>query len=137
MSAELKRFSESEVYLSQEQAWRALKFFWPEIGIAPGTLTLGDRSFAQALLVEAIDSSYEEGFVEIIFRAFFMKVPQSFNAIKDMVKEFAKKALKHWFKHATGADLRDPKIYENVRATLSRNFRSVWKIREQTGELTY
>src|SRR5437867_1566513 len=119
MSADLRRFSESEVFLSQEQAWRALKFFWPDISIAPGALTVGDRSFAQALLVEAIDSSYQEGFVEIIYRVFFMKVPQSFSAIKDMVKEFAKKALKHWFKHATGADLQDPKIYDNIRKTLA------------------
>jgi hypothetical protein len=39
--------------------------------------------------------------------------------------------------HATGADLAEPRIYETVRLTLARNFRSVWKTREITGELMY
>jgi hypothetical protein len=54
-----------------------------------------------------------------------------------MVKGFAKAALKHWLKHATRADLANPQIYESVRLTLARNFRSTWKIRQVTGELIY
>jgi hypothetical protein len=66
-----------------------------------------------------------------------MKIPASWSNVEDMVKGFAKAALKHWFKHATRADLANPQIYESVRLTLARNFRSIWKIREVTGELIY
>lgn len=65
------------------------------------------------------------------------EIATSFGDIKSMVKQFLKQAVKHWFKHATGKDLDDPKIYESVRATVARNFRSVWEIRMATGELTY
>jgi len=72
-----------------------------------------------------------------LFKSFYMKVPASWSDVEDMVKSFAKAALKYWFKHATRADLANPQIYESVRLTLARNFRSAWKIRELTGELTY
>jgi hypothetical protein len=137
MSAELRRFAPDELYLNQEQAWRVIRFFWPETDIAPGSLSDNDRQFAQGLLIEAIDSSYQMGFVEIIFRTFAYKVAPSFDQLKDMVKSFVKKAAKHWFRHATGKDLQDPQIYESIRKTIARNFRTVWVLRMQTGELTY
>lgn len=137
MSVKLKSFAESEIKINQDQAYRIFRFFWSDLGISPNELTREDISFAQSLLVEAIDSSYHMGYVEHLFKAFYMKVPVSFGSIKDMVKSFAKAAAKHWFKHATQKDLMNPQIYENVRLTISRNFRSVWKIREQTGELIY
>ena len=71
------------------------------------------------------------------FKSFYMKIPASWSNVEDMVKGFAKAALKHWFKHATRADLANPQIYESVRLTLARNFRSTWKIRQVTGELIY
>jgi hypothetical protein len=137
MAIRLKNFEKSEIKLSQEEAWNVIRFFWPAASASPGDLTDADRSFAQGLLVEAIDGSYNMGFVELLFKSFYMKVPNSFDQIGSMVKSFAKAALKHWFKHATQADLADPKIYESVRATLARNFSTVWRIREQTGELIY
>ena len=137
MSVELKRFKSDEIYLDQEQAWRVLRFFWPNTDITPGSLSESDRGFAQGLLVEAIDGSYQMGFIEIIFRTFAYKVATSLSDIKDMIKEFLKQATKHWFEHATSQDLKDPKIYESVRVTLARNFRTVWNIRMATGELTY
>jgi hypothetical protein len=137
MSVALLRFSSSELLLTQEQAWKILRFFWPDMNTPPNSLTVNDRSFAQALLIEAIDGSYNMGFVKLIFDYFFMKPPTSFGNIKDMVKIFVKAAMNHWFKHATGANLKDPKIYESVRLTLARNFRTTWKIREESGELIY
>ena len=137
MSLQLKRFPPDEIRLTKEQAWRILRFFWPDTSILPADLTDEDRSFAQGLLVEAIDGSYHMGYVERLFKSFYMKAPASWSDVDDMVKGFAKAALKHWFKHATQSDLANPQIYENVRLTLARNFRSTWKIRELTGELTY
>jgi hypothetical protein len=137
MAIELQHFEEKDILLTQEQAFRVIRFFWPDASVVPSALSSTDRAFAQALLIEAIDASYKMGFVEHIFNAFYGKVPRSFKDIKDLVKDFAKAAMKHWFKHATGADLRDPQIYEMVRVDIARNFRSTWKIREQSGELTY
>jgi hypothetical protein len=134
---ELKHFSGSEVKLDQHDAFAILRFFWLEPGMEPSQLTVEDRAFAQALLVEAIDKSYDMSFVELLFKNFYGKVPSSFEAVRDLVKSFAKEAAKRWFQHATGKDLENPQIYESVRATLARNFRSVWQIRLQTGELTY
>lgn len=133
----LQHFGESEIKLSQQDAFSILRFFWLEPGLLPQQLTIQDRGFAQALLVEAIDRSYEMGFVEILFRNFYGKIPTSFSAIRDLVKSFARAAAKHWFKHATGKDLEDPKIYESIRCKIAVNFRSVWKIRLETDELTY
>ena len=130
----LLRFGATEIKLSQQDAFRILRFFLLEPGVPPGQLTPEDRAFAQALLVEAIDSSYEMGFVEIVFRTFYMKVPTDFQAIKEMVEDFCKEAAKHWFKHATGKDLQDPKIYNTVRNKIATNFKSVWSTRVQTGE---
>ena len=59
--------------------------------------------------------------------------------MKDIVTDFTKKAAKHWFDHATGKDLEDPKIYNNVRAVIRANFgsHSVWGIRMNGGGLDY
>jgi len=133
----LRHFTESEVKLSQQDAFRVLRFFWLEPGVPPSQLTIADQGFAQALLVEGIDRSYDMGYVELIFRSFYGKIPTSFASIADMVKSFAKVAAKHWFEHATGKDLESPKIYDNVRNQLAINFKSVWQIRVQTGELIY
>jgi hypothetical protein len=137
-SIQLQKFSESEILLSQHEAWSVLRFFWPGSSVNPGNLNNQDRAFAQALLVEAIDRSYEMGYVEILFRNFFgVGVAPSYNAIRKAVKSFAKQAVKHWFKHAKKEDLEDPEIYESIRASLARNFRSVWLTREQGGGLLY
>ena len=100
-------------------------------------MTDDDLGFAQALLLEAVDKSYAMSFVQDVYDVFYGKVPTGFDAIKDMLKDFVKKAARTWWDHATGKDLDDPKIYTAVKAALTSNFRSVWVIRLQTGELTY
>ncbi|RPI23443.1 MAG: hypothetical protein EHM61_19750 [Acidobacteria bacterium] len=135
--AELKQFSESEIILNQEEAWKVLRFFWADLNVNPSALGPREIAFAQGLLLEAIDASYNEGYIEILFRVFYGKVPaRSFGELKKLVTSFAKKALKHWFKHATGKHLESPKIYENVRVTIARNFRTPKKELEM-GILTY
>ena len=137
MATELKRFKPDELILSQEEAARVLKFFFPDKPINPGSLTDDDRSFAQGLLVEAVDASAKMGYVEVLFDKTFMKVPTDFSYIKSLAKALCKRALTNWFRSATGKDLADPQIYVSVRNTLALNFRSAWSIRMQTGELTY
>jgi hypothetical protein len=105
--------------------------------LTPKELTGEDISFAQSLLVEAIDASYDSSFVEHLFSAFQMKISPNFEAIKDIVKDFTKTAAPHWFRYAAPKNLENPLIYENVRLTFAQNFRNVWKVREQIGEIIY
>jgi hypothetical protein len=137
MPIELKHFAKGELLLTQEQAGRILRFFFPNQTLPPGDLTDDDIGFAQALLIEAVDRSTEEGYVEILFNNAFMKVPTDLSFVKDIAKEVGKKAVKNWFRHATGKDLANPQIYANVRVTLSNNFSTPWQERLQDGTLTY
>jgi hypothetical protein len=136
-TATLRHFTSDELLFDQEQTFTILRYFGLEPGIQAASLNDEDRSFAQALLVEAVDASYVMGYVNIIFDTFYMKPAVSFDKVKEMTKEFLKKVAEHWFEHATKDNLRDPKIYENVRVRLQSVARSAWKIREQTGALTY
>ena len=133
----LRHFRPNEIKITKEQAARVLKFFFPDQAVNPGSITNDDASFAQALLVEGVDASTEMGYVHVLFDKAYMKPPTDFSFIKDIASSLCKQAVKSWFRHATGKDLNAPQIYEAVRRTIGRNFKSVWVIRLQTGELTY
>ncbi len=132
----LQHFAPGEIVISNDQAQTVLNFFWPQKADTV-SLTDADVGFAQALLLEAIDDSYSMGYVQILYDQFFMRPLPSMEKVREAAKEFAKKAIKHWFKHATQKDLENPKIYESVRARMAAQYRSMWEIRLQTGELTY
>jgi hypothetical protein len=136
MSVNLQHFSGNDLRLSTEEARKVLKFFFPNDNIDYINITDEDRSFAQALLVEAIDASEKMGYVQIIFEE-FETPPNDFGFIKELAKKFMKQALVNWFRNASGKSFSDPKIYLTVRQRLSINFRSTWKIRLETDELTY
>ena len=123
-SVMLKQFSHSELILSEEETKEVLKFifkgFVGEGQIDKLRITDTVRGFAQGLLIEAIDASYALGFVEAIFSASANPTAGA----KKVLKSFGKKALKHWFKHATAENLMEVKIYEIVRNVLARNFKT-------------
>ena len=133
----LKHFSPGEIVITREQASRILKYFFPDCPLPAGQLTDEDVSYAQALLIEAVDASTDMGYVQILFDKAFMKVPTAFSIIKDIAKAVAQRGAKNWFRHATGKDLSDPQIYETVHSTISWKQGSTWRIRMATGELTY
>jgi len=133
----LRHFQTNELLFDKERSFRILQFFGIEPGIPPTSFTDQDRSFAQALLVAAIDSSYQMRFVQAIFDVFYMKPVASFDDVGDMCKEFLKRAAENWFEHATKQDLRDPEIFDSVRTVMGSRARSVWRVRVQTGEMTY
>jgi hypothetical protein len=137
MPADLRKFSENEIYISKHQAWTVLTFFWPASLFIEGDLTDQDINFAQGILLEAIDASYKMGYVHILFDTFYGKVPGSFTEIGKLTKSFAMKAVKHWFKHIGQKRLEDAEIYVAVRNVIAANFRSVIEVRRQTGELIY
>ena len=133
----LRHFTKNELLLSPQDASRVLRFFFPAQPMPSTQLTDEDVGFAQALLLQAIDSSTQMGYVQILFDKFYAKPPSDFSFLKDLAVAFCKRAARNWFRHATGADLANPQIYDSVRATIARNFSSVWSIRCQSGELTY
>lgn len=137
MPISLKKFSESEIYISKHDAWTILTFFWPAAQLTQGELTEQDINFSQGLLVEAIDASYKMGYVHLLYDSFYGKVPGSFTEIGKICKSFVKKAAKHWFKHLGRKKLSEAEIYVAVRNQLAANFRSVLEVRRQTGELIY
>jgi hypothetical protein len=130
----LRQFSKGEIYISKHEAWSILQFFWPQNGLAEASLNDQDINFAQGLLLEAIDASYAMGYLELVYNTFYLKIPGSFGDIRSMIKSFAKKAAKHWFKNLGRKTLESAEIYTSVRNAIARNFRSVLLARKETGE---
>ena len=137
MSARLRRFTPGEVILTGPDAHRFLRFFTIDPGLKPEELTMADRAFVQALLVEAIDSSYDMGYVAALFNAVAMKPFASLTSVGIALAQFAVRAAAHWFAHATSTDLQNPQIYESVRLVVAQNWATVWRIRLATDRLTY
>jgi hypothetical protein len=135
-SGQLRRFSPQELQLDVDETRNTLKFFWPEKAGEIDQLQINDadREFAQGLLVEAIDASYPMGIMEQVYRRFFLRVPTSFKSIAKSAVKIALYAIRQrWLRRTQSLTSDQVKIYENVRVTLARNFRSVFEIRLQTG----
>jgi hypothetical protein len=136
----LKYFPPADLILSAAEAGRVIEWFWPDVKASQlGGITDRDRSFAQALLVEALDASADMKIVEDIYKETYMKVFKDFDDVWEVVKTLAKRAYEdEWFTRAKGRITRDNvenlTIYDSVKKTLARNFRSEIKIRVATGE---
>jgi hypothetical protein len=120
---EIPKITEEEIFLDKDEAKAVLHFFWPDhIGRINGTPdSLGLRIFAQQILILGVDASYSMGYIDATFRSLSGSPPKSIIAI---LKKLAKKNLRHWYKHATGKDLQNPKIYLSVRNEIARTRRS-------------
>lgn len=118
----LRKFKREELIFDKEETIIILKFIFKNRRAVIDRLEINDqvRGFAQGLLLEAVDASYALGFVHSLFGA---TLNPGAGAKKILIK-FSKKALKHWFRHATARDLNDIKIYEVVRIALERGFTS-------------
>lgn len=126
--ASLRHFTQEEIIITGEEAKIIYKFFFDKnqtvINIANSDEILRpiEIEFAQALLVEALDRTYDMGYVAALFHSLTDKKKALASGGK-ILKKFGKKAFKHWFKHATEDDLwDDPKIYETVRLEVMRRF---------------
>ena len=116
----LQKFKKEELIFDVEETKIILRFIFKSRHNLIDNLEINDRvrEFAQGLLLEEIDASYAFGFVDMLFRA-----PMNPGAsAKQILTKFGKKALKHWFKHATTKDLTQIKIYDRVRERLAENF---------------
>ena len=123
--------------ISASDANQILTWVFGKVSIKEKDLTEADRCFAQAMLMEMLDASFAMGFVEALFKA----AAKLSSGPKKVIINFLKGAGKNLVKYKDKDDLKkmikDPQICKSVLVTLGRNFKSVWAIREQTGELTY
>ena len=120
---QLRKFSKDELLFDEKESRVILKFIFKATDhklIDSMTMTDTLRSFAQGLLVEAIDASYKIGYVESIFRA---SANPNQGAIK-ILKSFAKKAAVQWFKNTKAHDLQNVKVYQFVLDFIATRFRS-------------
>jgi len=130
----LKKFADSELILNHQEAWQVLIwFFGGNAGTVPGWLTSNDRSFAQALLVEAVDASYTMSWIQTLMTSALK--PNA--SITGILAKLALKAAKEWIHSRKPSDFKDAKIYKMIKDQLTLNWRSAWQIRIETGEAVY
>ncbi|HYH14961.1 MAG TPA: hypothetical protein VD794_07070 [Flavisolibacter sp.] len=134
----LRKFQDHELILTNEEAQKVLAFFFGE-SFSNDQLTKEDIGFAQALLIEAIETSNKISFIDDFMRKFMWQPPASYTYIRDVVKFFIKKSVSYWWKESSikEMDLEKVMIYESVRNTIAQRFRSVVLTRKQSGELIY
>lgn len=133
-SGQLRRFSRSELVLTHQEAWQVLVFFFGgNAGTTPRWLTDDDRSFAQALLVEAVDASQRMSWIQTLWSS----TAKPGASITGVLAKLALKAGRDWLSSRKPTDFKNAKIYTMVKNELTRRFRSTWQIRLDTDELIY
>lgn len=123
----LMKFKPEELIFDEDETKDVLTFFYPnqEASIQQASINDDVRGFAQALMVEAVDASYALGYVKLVYDVFYMKPPTKFRKV---LTKFGKKAASYWFKHANATDLINAKIYDSVRGSIARNFRTDFEV---------
>lgn len=116
----LREFKPHELLFDAIETRVILKFIFESKAGVADSMEVDDRvrSFAQALLLEAVDASYAMGFIEALTSSLLNPRP----SISRILRKFGTKAAKHWFKHATADDLHDIRIYEIIRRDLEWSF---------------
>lgn len=122
VSFQLRSFEHHELILSDKDTMTVLRFFFPHHLDVVNSLTADDRvrSFAQAILVVAIDATYAIGFLQSLWQA---SIDPSSGAAK-IIKEFAKEAAVSWFKYATRKELINARIYLLIRDRIQMGCRT-------------
>jgi hypothetical protein len=124
----LREFKEEELLLDEEETRRVLIYFFPNEKAQINAIEITNqlRSFAQALMVEAIDASYAIGWLDLTKD--FIKPRPTPDDIKKAIGKMLKKAARYWFKHLKGNNFLESDIYEVVRKQLSISFRQTFII---------
>jgi hypothetical protein len=136
---QLLHFQPAELTLSAAEAGRVIEWLWPDVKPELlGGIGDVDCSFAQALLVEAIDASADTKIVEELYAETYMKVFRTFGDVWEVMKALGRTAFEEgWFTRAKGRITRENvahlTIYENVRQSFARSFRGEITRRVATG----
>jgi hypothetical protein len=127
----------TSIVLDQNEAHDVIVFVFPSNKVKAAQLNDKDRRFAQAMLIEMLNKSFELGFTEALLKA----SAKMTSGAKKVITAFLKGAGKNLVKFKDKDDLKkmmdEPTIYDMALKTLARNFKSAWAIREATGDLTY
>jgi hypothetical protein len=116
----------------EQEAWCVLAYFFDQPGISPADLTENDMSFAQALVIEAIDLSYGIHFLTPNKHVYLWK------EMSRIVTGVLKRTNGNWnVGAATPALLKYPELHYMVKATLSSLYRAPWTTRVKTGTPAY
>lgn len=128
----LKTFSKGDLVINSEDTLKIFAFFFGDTqGITSKDITDHDRAFAQALMVEAIQSSQAFGVTEILFKLFGAGTASKFSLVKEITEFMIKKGGSLWFNN----NIKHPVVYETVRRTITYAFvHSEWGARWATGE---
>lgn len=126
-----------KIVLKPPQAHAIIVWMYGKTSVKPKDFSKDDCGFAQAMLVEMLNASFAMGFIEALLKS-AAKMPQG---PKKVITAFLKGAGKNLVKYKDKDDfekmLKEPVIYKSVKNQTIRMTRSIWKIREATGELTY
>lgn len=123
-----------QLCISKSQGFAVLGMFF-DVGLDAGELTTEDLCFAQALLTHAIDLSFKMGFVEGLVSG-MAKVPSGPQAaIKAILVGAGKNLLKFKDKNNIQKMIANPVLYQTVVNQITRNFKTVWAARVNTGSL--
>lgn len=120
---QLRQFKQEELAFTEQESIIILKFIFNQVDHALiNSLQMSDhlRSFAQGLLVEAIDASYKIGYLQSLFKS----TANPTAGAAQIIKRFAKNSAKHWFKHTNIHNLQNVEIYDFVRSRIAAAFRS-------------
>ncbi len=120
----LKVFKESEIIFNEEEAREILIRFFPadRNKIMMASITTVLRSFAQALLLEAIDASFSIGIVKGLWKSTLN--PRA--PFKKIIEKLIISLGSHFFHHATTQDLRKVEIYQLVIDALTFKFQRIF-----------
>jgi hypothetical protein len=122
----LQKFSPSELLLDEADTRAVLRYFWPDkarqIDSAPVTDEM--RGFAQGLIVEATDASLTMAITKTIFERFFMRRTRSLKSIAKSAGKVIQQAWRSQRMRNKQINLDLVMIYDSVRVTLARNFRT-------------
>jgi hypothetical protein len=110
---------------NEEETRQILRFFWPHLNAEIGALEITNpkRRFAQQILIAAIDATFALGFMERLLNT-VLRPQAGFKGLASMGRKLAKSYVKHWWKHASQDDLKNPRVAEAVRRDIARNFKS-------------
>lgn len=114
---------DASLIFDENETRAILRFFWPESGATIDGLNVTNavRSFAQTLLVAAIDGSYAMGYVAAAFDVIRYGITRPGASIVSLARRLARNFIRHWWQHTRQQDLDDVRIYESVRADIARS----------------
>lgn len=118
--------TDAYLLLSQYEAWRILRWFWPHRCPALSSIGPADRSFAQQILAIAVERSLDIGYIQSRFRTIHLRRSPGTDAERRQIdliaRRFLQKAPAQWVRLPSRSRSREPEIQESVRSAIAVEF---------------